>query len=91
MPFKYAHTRKPCYQYSWDWAPYINTMGLWKEVEIRKFQELRFDYVWARNKLLDEKKAIINFAAKLNINTFKDESLSDGYKMGIFINGEKLT
>jgi len=32
MPFGYAHTRKPGYQYSWDWAPYLNTLGIWKKV-----------------------------------------------------------
>ena len=32
MPFQYAQTRKACYQYSWDWAPYLNTNGIWKGV-----------------------------------------------------------
>lgn len=32
MPFVYAHTRKACYQYSWDWAPFLNTLGIWKRV-----------------------------------------------------------
>jgi hypothetical protein len=32
MPFKYAHTRKACYQYSWDWAPELVTMGIWRDV-----------------------------------------------------------
>ena len=72
MPFKYAHTRKACYQYSWDWAPYLNTLGIWKDVEIKVFDEVRIEYVWARNKKISEEEAIINFAAKLYYNTFKD-------------------
>lgn len=32
MPFSYAHTRKPKYQYVWDSAPEINTLGIWKDV-----------------------------------------------------------
>ena len=32
MPFRYAHTRKACYQYSWDWAPELVTLGIWKNV-----------------------------------------------------------
>lgn len=87
MPFKYAHTRKACYQYSWDWAPYTNTLGIWKDVEIRIFEEISFDYIWARNKRISEGYAIINFAARLNINTFKDDKLSSGYKMAIFLSG----
>jgi beta-mannosidase len=37
MPFDYAHTRKACYQYSWDWAPYMNTLGIWLPVEMNFF------------------------------------------------------
>ena len=54
MPFIYAHTRKPCYQYSWDWAPYLNTMGLWKPVYTRAYNNIKIDYVWARNKMVSE-------------------------------------
>ena len=38
MPFEYAHTRKACYQYSWDWAPYLNTAGIWQPVYLESFQ-----------------------------------------------------
>lgn len=64
MPFRYAHTRKACYQYSWDWAPELITVGIWKDVELRFYDEIRIDYVWARNRLVSEEKAIINFATK---------------------------
>lgn len=37
MPFQYAHTRKACYQYSWDWAPYLNTIGIWKDIYLESF------------------------------------------------------
>lgn len=37
MPFDYAHTRKPCYQYSWDWAPFMNTLGIWKNVYLEMY------------------------------------------------------
>jgi hypothetical protein len=30
----FGHTRKASYQYSWDWAPYLETMGIWKKVYI---------------------------------------------------------
>ncbi len=54
MPYEYAQTRKACYQYSWDWAPYLNTMGIWKDVELRIFNEIRLDYVWVRNKEISQ-------------------------------------
>lgn len=46
MPFDYAHTRKPCYQYSWDWAPFMNTLGVWKNVYIESYDRVSIDYVW---------------------------------------------
>jgi len=50
MPFEYAHTRKACYQYSWDWAPYMNTLGIWQPVSLVFYSDVKIDYVWARNK-----------------------------------------
>lgn len=38
MPFAYAQTRKACYQYSWDWAPYLNTLGIWKEIYLESYK-----------------------------------------------------
>lgn len=67
MPFEYAHTRKACYQYSWDWAPYLNTIGIWKKVYLDSFEDVKINYVWARNRFISEKKAVINFAVALDI------------------------
>jgi len=50
MPFIYAHSRKAAYQYSWDWAPYLNTMGIWKPVYIQYYKNIKINYVWARNR-----------------------------------------
>lgn len=37
MPFKYAHSRKAAYQYSWDWAPELKTVGIWKKVHLVEY------------------------------------------------------
>ncbi len=74
MPFRYAHTRKACYQYSWDWAPLLNTLGIWKSVSIRLYDKVRFNYVWARNKVLSNEEATINFAAQLTTNPYNEET-----------------
>lgn len=52
MPFEYAHTRKACYQYGWDWAPKLVTMGIWKKVYIESFEDIQINYVWARNRYI---------------------------------------
>jgi len=65
MPFPYAHSRKPGYQYSWDWAPYLNTLGIWKKVYLESFNEVKIDYVWARTRSINREKAVVNFAIAL--------------------------
>ena len=65
MPFVYAQTRKACYQYSWDWAPYLNTMGIWKGVRLESFQEIKIDYVWVRTRSISKERATVNFAIAL--------------------------
>lgn len=65
MPFIYAHTRKACYQYGWDWAPNLVSIGIWKPVYLESFNRGKIDYVWARNRMISNDKAIINFAIAL--------------------------
>lgn len=65
MPFDFAHTRKACYQYSWDWAPYMNTLGIWKDVYLEIYDEVSIDYVWVQIERLDEIDAMLRFALKV--------------------------
>lgn len=90
MPFKYAQTRKACYQYSWDWAPEMVTMGIWRNVELKVWDELRIDYVWIRNKVISTDLVILNFAVKLESERFKGEDLVD-YSFKISNGPEELT
>lgn len=53
MPYTYAQTRKPCYQYSWDWAPFMNTLGIWKNVYLEMYDDISIDYVWIQLQKLD--------------------------------------
>jgi hypothetical protein len=66
MPFDYAHTRKASYQYSWDWAPYMNTLGIWLPASIVFYNLAKFEYVWIRNKELTQQKAILDFTFALD-------------------------
>lgn len=34
MPANFSFSRKPAYQYGWDWGPRIVTAGIWKEAYI---------------------------------------------------------
>ena len=55
MPFAYAQTRKAGYHFSWDWAPALMTVGIWKQIYIVGYTHMSIDYVWARNKEISEK------------------------------------
>lgn len=89
MPFKYAHTRKACYQYSWDWAPELITMGIWRDVELKVWDEVRIDYVWIRNKIISAEKVTLNFAVKFETNLFRNEPMLN-YSLKISNGSEKL-
>lgn len=43
------------------------TLGIWKKVYIESFEDIQINYVWARNRFISEKKAIINFAVALDV------------------------
>lgn len=75
MPFDYAHTRKACYQYSWDWAPYMNTLGIWLPVELVLFDEAKLDYVWARIEKITPSVAMLDFVIALD-GVKSDEDLT---------------
>ena len=68
MPFAYAHTRKPGYQYGWDWAPYMNTLGIWLPVSLFCYDGVKFDYVWVRDQRVTEKLAVLEYVAGNNKN-----------------------
>ena len=89
MPFVYAHTRKACYQYSWDWAPFLNTMGIWQSVYLRSYKEVTVDYVWVRTRMVSQEKATINFAVALK--EVPSGGLEGEYKYTIELaNGKEL-
>ncbi len=87
MPFAYAHTRKACYQYSWDWAPFLNTLGIWKDIYLESYQEVKFDYVWLRTRSITKDKATINFAVALDWNI---NELSQSYEAQVIHNEKEI-
>lgn len=97
MPFQYAHTRKACYQYSWDWAPYLNTLGIWKNIYLESFNEIKLDYVWVRTRSITKKKAVVNFAIALDIPSkeivedYEYKIIQDGKMVATFPVAEKYS
>ncbi len=87
MPFQYAHTRKACYQYSWDWAPYLNTLGIWKNIYLESFNEIKLDYVWLRTRSITKKRAVVNFAIALDIPS---KEIAEDYEYKIMQDGKMV-
>lgn len=48
LPFNYSHSRKPAYQYGWDWGPRLVSAGIWKDAYVRAYSNIRIDSVLFR-------------------------------------------
>ena len=46
-----VYTRKPQFQYGWDWGPTIKTMGIWRDVNLISFDVLRLNETFLKTKL----------------------------------------
>jgi beta-mannosidase len=75
------YIRKPKYQYGWDWAPRIVTMGLWKPARIEAWDDARID------KLRIEQEALNDAEARLlaRVTLVADEAR--GAKVRVEISG----
>jgi beta-mannosidase len=51
------YIRKPKYQYGWDWAPRIVTIGLWKPAWLEAWDDARIDTLRIEQEALNENEA----------------------------------
>jgi len=79
-------TRKPHYQYGWDWAPRLLTCGIWKPVYLAGWDEGRIDEAFIKQEKVTEQEAVID----LNMDVFsgqdnKYELIVNIYNDGIIV------
>lgn len=55
------YTRKPQYQFGWDWALRINTIGFWKEAKYISFAKNRVLAKNIQTKKIEGNKALVHF------------------------------
>jgi|TARA_R110000823_G_scaffold159218_7_gene290582 beta-mannosidase len=67
-------TRKPQYQYGWDWAPTIKTIGIWRNVSLMSYDFARLKDVFLETKLISD--SLAEFVAKFEIETVKEEEIT---------------
>jgi beta-mannosidase len=77
-------TRKAQFQYGWDWGPKLNTMGIWRPVNLTAWDELRIEEIEIRPIQIEDSIADINFNFflknlsdnRLTLEVFTNDSLS---------------
>ncbi len=52
-------TRKPQFQYGWDWGPTIKTVGIWRDVSLVSFDEIRITNAYLKTENISEEKATL--------------------------------
>ena len=66
-------TRKPQYQFGWDWGPTVKTMGITKDIALVSYDKIRFKSVFLKTNSISEAKAEIS--AELIIHTQVQEEV----------------
>lgn len=72
-------TRKPQYQYGWDWGPKLKNMGLWKPVKLISYNTNKIKQVGIHNQLLPNK-------ALLHVQLDLQQPPSENLQLEIFRN-----
>ena len=72
---KRIYTRKAQFQYGWDWGPKLNTSGIWKEVSINAWDDLKFETIFVRQKEINKEKANLSVEIEIESNSDKDVNL----------------
>ena len=60
-------TRKPQFQYGWDWGPTIKTMGIIKNIALISYKNIRFKEVFLKTNFISD--SIANISAELTIHS----------------------
>lgn len=61
-------TRKPQFQYGWDWGPKFNTMGIWRPVYLEFWNDVKLEDVYFKQVHLAEEKAELEAEIELENN-----------------------
>ena len=69
-----VYTRKPQYQYGWDWAPKIKTIGIWENISLINYDVARLKDVFLETKSFTDSLAEV--VANFEIETVKEEEIT---------------
>ena len=81
-------TRKAQFQYGWDWGPKLNTIGIWKDIYIKAWDETIIKEVYLQQTNYSKEKA--EFAAQLKIESSLKKSAEIQIEINDTIYREKI-
>ncbi|WP_460219209.1 beta-mannosidase [Psychroserpens sp. MEBiC05023] len=53
-------TRKAQFQYGWDWAPKLNTSGIWRPITLKTWNDYKINNTYIRTDKLNQKNAALS-------------------------------
>lgn len=84
LPDNRAFLRKAAYQSGWDWAPEYRTLGLWKNVKLESWSQLRVDGLSFVQQEVNANIALIDLVLAVEVERVRT------YKLQLFSNDRKL-
>ena len=76
-------SRKAQYHFGWDWGPRLVSTGIWQDIELVKYDNLKFNDVFINQQSLTKKTALLN--AEIELKSFTNETK----KLAIKIDGNE--
>lgn len=58
-------TRKPQFEYGWDWGPTLNTMGITRPIFIESYNDFKIDHIYIKQESLTDKLATLTAQIEL--------------------------
>ncbi|MFT5102380.1 MAG: beta-mannosidase [Candidatus Latescibacterota bacterium] len=62
-------TRKPQFQYGWDWGPTIKTMGIWRDISLISYEQTRLKDAYLKTENLNVSDSTVILTANLELFT----------------------
>jgi len=77
-------TRKPQFQYGWDWGPTIKTMGIWRAVSLQSYSNARLTDAFIQTQEIKEDKA--QLLAKVELEAISVEITNETTRVRTTLN-----
>ncbi|MDG1041169.1 MAG: glycoside hydrolase family 2 TIM barrel-domain containing protein [Polaribacter sp.] len=88
---KRIYTRKAQFQYGWDWGPKMNTSGIWKNVSLKAWNDLKFDDIFIKQKNSTTTNASLEIEITIESNQDKNVMIVTSVDKQTFTNHLQIT